>query len=89
MADWETARSTAGSFPAEESASYGQPAFKVREAVPRVSPDRAAGGALATYVDEAGKEVLIDSQPEDGYDNALATKESIVVVNAFRLVSHA
>ena len=54
-----------------------------------MSPDRAAGGALATYVDEAGKDVLTDSQPDDGYDNALATNESIAVVNAFRLVSHA
>jgi hypothetical protein len=90
VADWETARSTASSFPAEESASYGQPAFKVRKRLfAWVSPDRAADGALATYVDEAGKEVLTDSQPDDGYDNALATKESIVVVNAFRLVSHA
>ena len=65
MADWETARSTASSFPAEESASYGQPAFKVRKRLfAWVSPDHAADGALATYVEEAEKELLIDSRPE-------------------------
>lgn len=66
MADWDTARAIAASFAgAEESTSYGQPAFKVRGRLfAWVSPDRAADGALATYVDEAEKELLIDSQPE-------------------------
>ena len=66
MADWETARAIAASLPgAEESTSYGQPAFKVRRRLfAWVSPDGAADGALATYVDEAEKELLIDSQPE-------------------------
>jgi hypothetical protein len=66
VADWDTVRAVAASFPgAEESTSYGRPAFKVRKRLfAWVSPDRAAEGALATYVDEAEKELLIDSQPE-------------------------
>jgi hypothetical protein len=66
VADWETARAVAASFPgAEESTSYGRPAFKVRKRLfAWVSPDDAAKGALATYVDEAEKELLIDSNPE-------------------------
>src|SRR5262249_25277752 len=60
------ARAVAASFPgAEESTSYGRPAFKVRKRLfAWVSPDDAAKGALATYVDEAEKELLIDSNPE-------------------------
>jgi hypothetical protein len=66
VADWETARAIAGSFPGtEESTSYGQPAFKVRKRLfAWLTPDRAADGALATYVDEAEKELLLDSRSE-------------------------
>ena len=85
MADWDTARAIAALFPgAEESTSYGQPAFKVRKRLfAWVSPDHAADGALATYVDEAEKELLVDSRPElyfatphyDGYPIVLTRLE--------------
>jgi hypothetical protein len=78
VADWETARAIAGSFPgAEESTSYGQPAFKVRKRLfAWLSPDRAADGALATYVDEAEKE-LIDSRSELGPADSAVLRERI------------
>ena len=58
VADWETVRAIATPLPGtEESTSYGQPAFRVRKKLfAWVSPDDAAMGALATYVDEAEKE---------------------------------
>jgi hypothetical protein len=103
MADWETARSIAGSFPgAEESTSYGQPAFKVRRRLfAWVSPDcavlreriedswllRAPKTLVDAYVAGAGQGQ--GARRRSDYDNALATNESIAAVNAFRLVSHA
>ena len=61
MADWETVREVASSFPgAEESTTYGQPAFKVRgKLFAWLSPDRAAEGALAVCVDPDEKELLL------------------------------
>lgn len=63
MATWETVRELAGSFPgAEESTTYGQPAFKVGgKLFAWMSPDRAAGGALAVRVDPDEKELLLGS----------------------------
>ena len=65
MADWETVRAIAASLPGtEESTSYGQPAFRVRKKLfAWMSPDDAARGALATYVDEDEKELLVESDP--------------------------
>ena len=65
MPDWDTVREIAGAFPdSEESTSYGQPAFKVRRKLfVWISPDRAAEGALATYVEDGEKELLIESDP--------------------------
>jgi hypothetical protein len=65
VADWETVRAIAAPLPGtEESTSYGQPAFRVRKKLfAWVSPDDAAMGALATYVDEAEKELLVASDP--------------------------
>ena len=61
MADWETVREIAGSFPgAEESTTYGQPAFKVGgKLFAWLSPDRKAEGALAVRVDPDEKELLL------------------------------
>jgi hypothetical protein len=63
MADWETVREIAGSFPeAEESTTYGQPAFKVGgKLFAWLSPDRAADGALAVRVDPDEKDLLLAS----------------------------
>jgi len=67
MADWATVRDIAGAFPgAEESTTYGQPAFKVGgKLFAWLSPDRAAEGALAVRVDPEEKELLLDS--DDAY----------------------
>jgi hypothetical protein len=61
MADWETVREIAGALPgAEESTTYGQPAFKVSgKLFAWLSPDRAAAGALAVRVDPDEKELLL------------------------------
>jgi len=63
MADWTTVREIAGAFPgAEESTTYGQPAFKVGgKLFAWLSPDRAAAGALAVRVDPGEKELLLGS----------------------------
>jgi hypothetical protein len=63
MASWETVREIAGGFPgAEESTTYGQPAFKVGgKLFAWLSPDRAATGALAVRVDPGEKELLLES----------------------------
>jgi hypothetical protein len=66
MADWDTVREIAGSFPgAEESTTYGQPAFKVGgKLFAWISPDRTAQGALALRVDPDEKPLLIDAFPD-------------------------
>jgi hypothetical protein len=67
MADWKTVREIAGAFPgAEESTTYGQPAFKVGgKLFAWLSPDSAAEGALAVRVDPGEKELLLVS--DDAY----------------------
>lgn len=63
MASWESVREIAGAFPgAEESTTYGQPAFKVGgKLFAWLSPDRAAEGALAVRVDPGEKELLLEA----------------------------
>ncbi|HEX4745847.1 MAG TPA: MmcQ/YjbR family DNA-binding protein [Gaiellaceae bacterium] len=65
MADWETVREISGSFPgAEESTTYGKPAFKVAgKLFAWLSPDRAAEGALAVRVDPDEKEHILAADP--------------------------
>ena len=65
MADWRTVREIAGSFPgAEESTTYGKPAFKVGgKLFVWISPDRNAADALAVRVDPGVKELLLGSDP--------------------------
>jgi hypothetical protein len=67
MADWNTVREIAGVLPgAEESTTYGQPAFKVGgKLFAWLSPDRTAEGALAVRVDPGEKELLLGS--DDAY----------------------
>ena len=61
MADWETVRAIASSLQgAEESTTYGQPAFKVGgKLFAWISPDRHADGALALRIDPDEKELAI------------------------------
>jgi len=70
MADWSTVREIAGTFPgAEESTTYGQPAFKTGgKLFAWISPDRAAEGALAVRVDPDEKELLLESDDTPHYD---------------------
>ena len=66
-AGWATVREIASALPgAEESTTYGQPAFKVGgKLFACLSPDRAAEGALAVRVDPDEKELLLGS--DDAY----------------------
>ena len=65
MTDWKSVREIAGALPgAEESTTYGQPAFKVHgKLFAWLSPDRHAEGALAVRVDPEEKPLLIGSDP--------------------------
>ena len=65
MTDWKSVREIAGALPgAEESTTYGQPAFKVHgKLFAWLSPDRHAEGALAVRVDPEEKLLLIGSDP--------------------------
>ena len=67
MHDWDTVREIAATFPgAEESTTYGKPAFKVDGRLfTWISPDRQAGDALAVRVDSDEKELLLDA--DDAY----------------------
>ena len=66
MADWEIVRELAASFPgADESTTYGKPAFKVGgKLFVWMSPDRAAEGALAVRVDPDEKPALLETFPD-------------------------
>ena len=66
MADWDTVREIASSFPGtEEHTSYGHPSFKVRgKLFVWMSPNREAEGALALRVDPDEKPLLIESKPK-------------------------
>ena len=63
MPDWGTVRELAGALPgAEESTTYGKPAFKVGgKLFVWISPERHADDALAVRVDPDEKEFLIAS----------------------------
>jgi len=63
MPDWSTVREIAGALPgAEESTTYGKPAFKVGgKLFVWISPDRHADEALAARVDPDEKELILGS----------------------------
>ena len=63
MSHWDTVRKIAGSLPeAEESTTYGKPAFKVKgKLFAWVSPDDAADGALAVRVDPGELPLLLET----------------------------
>ncbi len=66
MANWDTVREIAASFPgAEESTTYGKPAFKVKAKLfAWMSPDDAAEGALAVRVDPGELPLLLETAPD-------------------------
>jgi hypothetical protein len=63
MPDWSTVREIAAALPgAEESTTYGKPAFKVGGRLfVWISPDRHADDALAVRVDPDEKELVLGS----------------------------
>jgi hypothetical protein len=65
-ADWETVRAIAAGFPgAEESTTYGKPAFKVGgKLFAWISPDDSAAEALALRVDPDELPLLVETAPE-------------------------
>ena len=67
MVDWDTVREIAGALPgAEESTTYGKPAFKVGGRLfAWISPDRHADDALAVRVDPGEKALILGS--DDAY----------------------
>jgi hypothetical protein len=86
MADWETVRAIAGALPgAEESTTYGQPAFKVvGKLFAWVSPDRHAEGALAVRVDPEEKEFAIAANPDVFFQTAHYEGQPILLVRLER-----
>jgi hypothetical protein len=66
MADWDTARAIASTLPgAEESTTYGKPAFKVKgKLFAWVSPDDEAGEALAVRVDPDELALFVETTPD-------------------------
>jgi hypothetical protein len=66
VADWDTVRMIASRLPAaEESTTYGKPAFKVKGRLfAWVSADDAAGGALAVRVDPDELALFVETSPD-------------------------
>ena len=87
MADWETVREIARALPgAEESTTYGQPAFKVGgKLFAWISPDRHADGALAVRIDLDEKPLAIASSPEVFFQTAHYEGEPILLVRLGRI----
>jgi hypothetical protein len=87
MADWETVREIARALPgAEESTTYGQPAFKVGgKLFAWISPDRHADGALALRIDLDEKPLAIASSPEVFFQTAHYEGEPILLVRLGRI----
>ena len=82
MADWDTVREIALSFPdAEESTTYGQPAFKVGGRLfAWLSPDRAASGALALRIDPEELPLLLETASDRFFQTPHYHGHAIVLV---------
>jgi hypothetical protein len=86
MSDWETVREIAGALPAaEESTTYGQPAFKVGgKLFAWISPDRHAEGALALRIDLEEKPLAIAADPDVFFETAHYHGHPILLVRLER-----
>ncbi len=82
MADWETVRAFASTLPgAEESTTYGKPAFKVKgKLFAWVSPDDAADGALAVRVDPDELALFVEASPDRYFQTPHYQGHSILLV---------
>lgn len=86
LSDWETVREIAGALPsAEESTTYGQPAFKVGGRLfAWISPDRHAEGALALRVDLEEKPLAIAADPDVFFETAHYEGHPILLIRLER-----
>ena len=86
MTDWETVRAIAGTLPgAEESTTYGQPAFKVGgKLFAWISPDRHAEGALALRIELEEKPLAIAAEPDVFFETAHYDGHPILLVRLER-----
>jgi hypothetical protein len=86
MADWETVREIAGALPgAEESTTYGQPAFKVGgKLFAWISPDRHAEGALAVRIDPDEKPLAIAAESDVFFQTAHYDGHPILLIRLGR-----
>jgi hypothetical protein len=82
IADWSTVREIVTALPgAEESTTYGQPAFKVGGRLfAWLSPDPHAEGALAVRVDPDEKRLLIESDPTAYFETPHYERHPILLV---------
>jgi len=90
VSDWETVRELAGGLPgAEESTTYGQPAFKVGgKLFAWMSPSRDAAGALALCVDPDEKALLIESRTDRCFSTPHYEAHPILLVRMDRMEPH-
>ncbi len=87
MADWDLVRELAGALPgAEESTTYGKPAFKVKgKLFAWVSPDAAAEEALALRVDPGELPLLLETAPDLYFQTPHYHGHPIVLVRTERI----
>ena len=89
MADWDTVRGIASAFPgAEESTTYGKPAFKVKgKLFAWISPDEAAEGALAVRVDPGELALFVETTPDRYFQTRHYHGHPILLVRLERISS--
>ena len=87
MADWDTVREIVRSLPgAEESTTYGKPAFKVNgKLFVWVSPDAAADDALAVRVDPGELPLLVETAPDRYFQTPHYHHEPILLIRLDRI----
>jgi hypothetical protein len=87
MSHWDTVREIAGSLPgAEESTTYGKPAFKVQgKLFAWLSPDAAADDALAVRVDPGELPLLLETAPDHYFQTPHYRGEPIVLIRMDRI----
>jgi hypothetical protein len=87
VAGWETVREIAGALTgAEESTTYGRPAFKVDgELFVRLSPDRAAEGALEVRVESDEKPFFIEAMPDRYFETPDYEGHPVLLVRLERI----
>ena len=87
MADWPTVRALASSLPgAEESTTYGKPAFKVGgKLFAWMSPDRNADGALAVRADPGELPLLVEGAPDRYFQTPHYHGHPILLVHLDRI----